>query len=294
MIVYYHKCRYTVPYSVGFIILQDEIWLIFRRLLRCVKRYLSYGKNLIVPLVVTIIAISLIFYLGRLTEKYSNLFDVFWDLKTFLLSTFIITYSTTSLTNETHRHMALKAQYLKNYKYELEIAECVRALCKMIDIPAKHRIFLTELHADIIRKALNERVHDDTKQVKSLRTQKLTIQLIMKDVDAAVSVVSSYFSNTTLVNTCDIEELSDSLLNIQKFVREELIKIQADTDITVGYIANLALSLINVSYHSIAILRRPWRAQKDYQLNNKIRELLTTNGKMVSGSFDSTLYWMCE
>lgn len=253
-------------------------------------------KNLIVTLVVTIIAISLslIFYLGRLTEKYSNLFDVFWDLKAFLLSTFIITYSTTSLTNETYRHMALKAQYLKNYKYELEIAECVRALCKMIDIPAKHRIFLTELHADIIRKALNERVHDDTKQVKSLRTQKLTIQLIMKDVDAAVSVVSSYFYNITLVNTCDIEELSDSLLNIQKFVREELLKIQADTDITVGYIANLALSLINVSYHSIAILRRPWRAQKDYQLNNKIRELLITNGKILSGTFDSTLYWMCK
>lgn len=294
MKVYYQKCWYTVPFKIGAKILSDELWLISRRILRGAKRYLSYGKNLIVPLIATAISISIIYKIGIAVGKCSTLFDLLWELKAFLLSTFIITYSTVSFSNERNRHRALKDQYSINYSYEFEVSECIRSLCDMISIPLEHRIFLTEDHADVSRAAIRPKLSDVTIPTKNSKTQLLAIRLLLEHLDAAVTSVSSHLLKSALVNSSDTEELLGTLSDVQKFIREEVIKTYSDAPKRVCDIADLSLSIIGIFYHSIAILRRPWRAENDYFRNCRIRALLVEHGQIISGLFDTTLYWVID
>ncbi|MDN0033325.1 hypothetical protein QVN85_10455 [Oscillibacter valericigenes] len=288
MQVYYKKCQYSVPALIGLKIWQDEIWLFTRRLLRAAKRYLKYGKSVVISMIVSAFFIFAFYKIGTPTGKYNSILDPIWEMKVFIMSTIVLVYSNTLCSKEQERHSALKAQYRKNYIYEYEIEQCLHDLCELICISFHFRVFLSESHVAKFESIIHGMSDDYTPLLKK-EDQK--VREILNNLDAAVTLISEYLTPSALVNSCDYDELSDAIFDIRKFIREERLNMNNDNTINVSTIVALMQSIINTCYHSIAILRRPWRAQNDFRKNQEIRELLHEHGKMTEGLFDTTEYW---
>ena len=76
---------------------------------------------------------------------------------------------------------------------------------------------------------------------------------------------------------------------MQKLIRKYSYTHQA---VTYSDIVHTIIELINSFYHSIAILRRPWRAQYDIKCNNKITALLMQYGTPFPETTDFPPYWI--
>lgn len=286
MLVYYKKCRYTVPALIGLEIWKNEIWLFRRRLLRAARRYLKYVKSIVISSIIAVVFIFAFYKIGTAIGKYESILGPIWDMKVFILSTIVLVYLNTLCTKEIERHSALKKQYDKNCTYEIEIQQCLEQLCDLIGIKLEFRVFLTKQNENKFISIIHDRRDDKTPLSENKKVHE-----ILDNLDAAVDLVSKYFTPNMLVNSCDYDAFSYAVFDIQKFIRGERLNLDNENSINVSTIVALMQSIESNCYHSIAILRRPWRAQNDFPKDQRIRELLHEHGKMTAGLFDTTEYW---
>ena len=289
MIVFYQHSLYRVPFIIGIKILSDEIQLLSRRLLRTIKRYFLYGKSLLLSILLFIAVLFPIYHIGASRQEYTSICDVLWESKTFILSTFILTYVSIVSTAEYRRHSSLKAQYNQYCEYQYEVSDCIDSLCAIIGITEHRDTFLTDLHSESMISIVKTNILSNTTVSTLTQEQCQFVLLSLENLNAIISSASSFLSASPLVNSCDSSNLSRHFFDLQKLIRQYIL---INFPRTTFDVANLIIILINTIFPTVAILRRPWRASYDFCRNNRISYYLRHHGKMISGLYDTTLYWI--
>lgn len=109
--VRYKKSIYKINIKDGIFIIRNQVWLFTRRVLRLLKRILLRSSDIFIILLCVTAFSTLIVPMGIFIEKYNNWYDVFWDMRTFFLTSIIIAFVLTNLNEEKSRRINLYKQF---------------------------------------------------------------------------------------------------------------------------------------------------------------------------------------
>lgn len=290
------KSVYSINIHDGVTIWRHQIWLKSRRILRLLKRIITYMRRLSVVFIIALIFIVVIIPAGIKLEKYDSWVNGFWDMRFFLLTSIFITLFSTIYASESKRHEILIRQ---NNMYNDFLYECdlfIASLCEIVGFEYSDSIFITEKHSLIFLDILKNNEHNCNDFVSLSRNRhelfdrKLYFLSILRRFEVHVKEIYSYVTNEKIIGYCEYKDrrrfidIFPQLFNVQIAINNA-----TDEDLIKEITEFLHSSIFWDIYYALASMRRPWRW--DFARNQEIRQLLIIKGEMIKGFYDFTRLW---
>lgn len=289
MTVSYRDNKYKVPWRSGIKLYYLKGLLLTRRLYRFVGRCLRYAKNLL-PTVALVIAFCYIAHLVNISVNpgINTIWETLWELRTFLMSTIVISYSTMLHSLESKRHEKLKIQFIQYSELQFETECCIDNLMDLIGLRLDSYVFLTEEKRDTTIQEL-EKLTAPTTTVDERR-----VVFILDTYESYLNYCLRYTQTSSLANECDYEDYVYGLRSSIEQIREEKYNIHGRGSVDTSFIIDLVRKIILGCCNPIKIIRRPWRVQYDYDIDQQIRMIITEQGVAMGSVYNWELWWFTE
>ena len=281
IIVKYQFASYKINFKDGIRVYKLQLYLLYKRFGRLIKRILIANKQLILFSVLVLFFISIFIIYGIFANKYNSYLNGLWDFKDTIITSIIVVFFMNSISSEKNRHDNLVSQYYIYSSLCWDFENYLSTLLKLLNINSySDHILLTDMHHDKFINYLNS--FSD-------------IKITPNDYNCSTIECVSFINNNLLSFLTNIKNQTNSN-NIEGFT-----DISNDTfDRCINNITNytfklkntnennLKIELINyinsISYQLFCIVasyRRPWRW--DFDINQKIRFLLLEKGHLYKG-----------
>lgn len=279
----------SVPINVWIQLVSYSFLLIIKRGLRFLKRVAIYLKNYIPILMCVIMFEIIIVPIGIGLKEYDSWFDGIWDLREFMLTSFIIAIVVGIFSSETKRHKELENLYWTYQSFKFASERFICSLSRIADFRVEDHIFLTEEKFDLFYLKLIDKIESDLPMTNNLIIIDQRLLYSTKELPRVIAI-KIYFDqylraldrlNRSLLThefEGTIEHAIEQIDYIYNDIKAELLLIENQKeDYTDAQVLRFVDSISRGIYPAIADIRRPWRW--DIDINNKMRELILLNSE---------------
>lgn len=253
------------------------------------KKSVFKSLNVVVVIICGIMFSSLIIPLGLSIDKYKTWYDGLWDLRTFILTSILIVFVNTNISEEKARNEALQKQYFTYHSFMFDTEKYIEDLLDAVGCSCHvSSIFLTENKLELFQRELAELPCSEFALNNYNHIGINLVSLNKKQLNYLLNLQN--YVNTTDKLEFNKDSFRKWILKAINTIENENLKIRNNES---HYQPDDIKKFINESLidyiYIIADLRRPWRW--DHRRNMKIREKLFYKGKLVKGIYDSNSYW---
>ncbi|SFD02125.1 hypothetical protein SAMN05443252_1144 [Bacillus sp. OV322] len=293
--VKYKQSIYKVKIPEAIYIYRQLSWLFSRRALRSIKRIVIRFKDITIVVICAFLFSSVIIPTGIALKKYTFWYEALWDMRTFFLTSILIVFVNTNISEERRRKEGLQKQFNYYLSYMFDAEQYLTKLVSLVGISSyDHKIFLTEELLNNFEKVISENPdvpeftipREEFIKYKNLHVYLIalnkrhvsTLRDLLHSIDSSDSIqINNKESVRPWIKT-GIDTIEDEILLINSLGENYKPKD----------ISNFVLNSLTYNIYIIAELRRPWRW--DYERNVQIRNKLL-NSEHVKG-FNSVEYWI--
>lgn len=282
IVVKYQDASYKINFKDGIKIYKMQLYLLYKRLGRFIKRIIILNKQLLLFSILLIFFISIFIIYGMITNKYTSYLNGLWDFKDTIITSIIIVFFMNTITSEKARHDNLVSQYWTYYSLSADFENYLNRLLNLLNINSySDFIFLTNVHYDTFIKYLNDAsnikiVSNDynCNAIEYISFINNNLLSLLKDVKNQISLNAIEGFTDTISDTFDycINCITDYTFKFQN-IDENDLKLK---------LLNYIHFITYVFYRIVANYRRPWRW--DFEINQEIRFLLLEKGLFFKGN----------
>ncbi len=262
-------------------------WLVIRRILRNCKRLIieitKYWYIVIAVMGISIIIILLGLYFNVYTSWRRGL----WDLRTFLMSSIVIVIFNNVIKSEADRHKKLIVQHSKYTNFIYEETKFINSLLSIFGFYCnidpllssnRHNLFINSIDALKIGLSYSALTTPPNYiEIPEYYTREIYIKFLCKNNIEIIKNTKKYFEEKLLVNVSETTFLLGKCDEAIEKCNEILYTVDIlDEGVFECIMLDWITSLSSISFLICAVMRRPWRAEKDYKIKREIDAILST------------------
>lgn len=291
MHIKYQLKEYYIPFDryIKFNILKYHLKL--KRFLRLAKRLVLYTKHIIPIIVCVIIFEAVVIPTGLSLGVYKSWKCGIWDLRTFFLTSVLITLVLKVYTLECERHKSLLNQYsvYNTFKFESEVF--IQSLCKIVNFEWNFDMFFTDADFRNYYEELQKKMKSDFPEMQNkviiddyllYSTKKIPREIVIEIYFEQYyrelnNVKSALYAENFIGPINHAKEQINDICNELK-AEQCIIKKQADnyTDIQLLRFIDCISRCI---FPAVKDLRHPWRW--DFNIDEEIRQIISQSEEMI-------------
>src|SRR5699024_6647751 len=143
--VLYKKSIYKINFKDGLCVFKHVLWLFTRRWLRLLKRIAIRSKVVfLVGVIAIIVSMLTIIPFGYSINEYNSFYDVLWDMRLFLLTSFFIVLANLNINEEKKRREGLQSLFNTYTSFMYDTEDYIKEILKLINLFYQENIYLTE------------------------------------------------------------------------------------------------------------------------------------------------------
>lgn len=300
----YRGVSFSVPFDAWRRLMWIWLCLHFRRLCRLIKRTCLSMKSLTLVIIIAILFTFITGFIGVAIAEYTVWYETFWDLRLFYCTSIIIC-ATSAVTNQhLKHHKALKEQEYEYFEF-MHLSYCfIHNVLSLLGVKITEKIFLTSEFlskaSDQIKRATaalskEELLNSHCSPVKFRGQASPTDSFIFYLTEFLRVVENTKKYANRLVNESEYKYFSNTCEYACQTLREEIFLIQSTIKNEIPVFSIDVLNFIDTIsrqvYIIIAVLRRPWRYELDWSLDNQQHNILSNYDVTDGKSFNPLEYW---
>lgn len=300
----YRGVSFILPFDAWCKLMWITLRLHFQRLCRLIKRVCLSMKPLILVIIIAIFFSFLTGFIGVAIAKYTIWYETIWDLRLFYCTSIIISATSFAVSSQQKHHQKLKEQENEYFEFLYLSDHFMRDSLNLLGVNVTVNFFMTsELYSEasdqikdvatVLSKKDLLNSHPSPAEFREQATPTDSLLFYLNEFLRIIENTKKY--TYRLVNESDSYSFSSYCTDAGQMLREEIFLIQSSTkNHTPIFSVNVLDFMERISgqiFLIAASLRRPWRYEPDWSLDNTQRNILSTCGDIVGETYNPLEYW---